>query len=130
MARFVQFREHGGTDRLEIVEGPPPEPGPGQVRLAVKAAGVNPFDWKVLHGYIPGMPRELPGGLGSDVAGVVDALGEDVTSPAVGDEVLGQSVGPSYATAALARADALVPKPPEVPWEVAGALGRLAPGRR
>ena len=64
--------------------------------------------------------------MGSDVAGVVEALGEDVTSPAVGDEVLGQSVGPSYATAALARADALVPKPPEVPWEVAGALGAAA----
>ena len=123
MARFVQFGEHGGTDRLELVEGPDPEPGPGQVRLAVKAAGVNPFDWKVLHGYIPGMPQQLPAGLGSEVAGVVDALGEGVASLAVGDEVLGQPAGPSYGTSALARADALVPRPSEVPWEVAGSLG-------
>jgi NADPH:quinone reductase-like Zn-dependent oxidoreductase len=93
------------------------------VRLAVKAAGVNPFDWKVLHGFIPGLPKELPGGLGNDVAGIVDAVGEGVTSPAVGDAVLGQSVGPSYASAALGSATALVPKPESLPWEVAGAIG-------
>jgi NADPH:quinone reductase-like Zn-dependent oxidoreductase len=93
------------------------------VRLEVKAAGVNPFDWKVLHGFIPGMPKELPGGLGNDVAGIVDAVGEGVTSPAVGDAVLGQSAGPSYASAALGSATALVPKPSDLPWEVAGAIG-------
>ena len=123
MARFVRFREHGSTDVLEVVEDAPPEPGSGQVRLAVRAAAVNPFDWKVLHGRIPGMPKRLPGGLGSDVAGVVDEVGEGVTAPAVGDPVLGQSVTPAYATAALARADALVGKPDDVPWEVAAALG-------
>jgi NADPH:quinone reductase-like Zn-dependent oxidoreductase len=123
MARSVQFREHGGTDRLEVAEVPDPEPGPGQVRLAVRAAGVNPFDWKLLHGWIPGMPKSLPAGLGNDVAGVVDAVGEGVTSLAVGDEVLGQSTGPSYATAALAKADGLVRRPAGVPWEVAGAIG-------
>jgi NADPH:quinone reductase-like Zn-dependent oxidoreductase len=123
MARSIQFREHGATDVLEVADVPDPEPGPGQVRLAVKAAGVNPFDWKVLHGWIPGIPKELPGGLGNDVAGVVDAIGDGVTAPAVGDEVLGQSVTPSYATAALARADSLVVKPPDMPWEVAAGLG-------
>jgi NADPH:quinone reductase-like Zn-dependent oxidoreductase len=118
----VQFREYGATDVLEVVEVPDPEPGPGQVRLAVKAAGVNPFDYKVLHGWIPGMPKQLPGGLGSEVAGVVEALGEGVTALAVGDEVLGRSAGPSYATAALANADLLVPRPADLPWEVAGAI--------
>jgi NADPH:quinone reductase-like Zn-dependent oxidoreductase len=122
MPRAVQFREYGATDVLEVVEVPDPEPGPGQVRLAVKAAGVNPFDYKVLHGWIPGMPKQLPGGLGSEVAGVVEALGEGVTALAVGDEVLGRSAGPSYATAALANADLLVPRPADLPWEVAGAI--------
>ena len=98
MARSVQFREYGTTDVLEVVDVPDPEPGPGQVRLAVRAAGVNPFDWKVLHGWIPGLPKELPGGLGNDVAGVVDAVGDGVAGLAVGDEVLGQSAGPSYTT--------------------------------
>jgi NADPH:quinone reductase-like Zn-dependent oxidoreductase len=123
MARSVQFAEHGATDVLYVAETPDPEPGPGQVRVAVKAAGVNPFDWKVLHGFFPGLPKSFPGGLGQDLAGVVDAIGDGVTAPAVGDEVLGQSVGPAYTTSALARADALVLKPADVSWEVAGSLG-------
>jgi NADPH:quinone reductase-like Zn-dependent oxidoreductase len=123
MARSVQFREHGSTDVLEVVEGPDPEPGAGQVRVGVRAIGVNPFDWKLLHGYVPGMPKQFPAGLGSDIAGVVDAIGDGVTSPAVGEEVLGQSAGPAYTTAALATADALVPRPPGVAWEIAASLG-------
>lgn len=121
MPRAVQFREFGPTDVLEVVEVPELVPGPGQVRLAVRAAGVNPFDWKLLHGYMG--ERALPAGLGNDVAGVVDAVGEGVTAFAVGGEVLGQAATPSYATSALAAADRLVAKPPAVPWEVAGGLG-------
>jgi NADPH:quinone reductase-like Zn-dependent oxidoreductase len=123
MARAIRFREHGGTDVLELAEIPDVEPGPGQVRLAVRAAGVNPFDWKVLHGRVPGFPKAFPAGLGNDVAGVVDALGEGVTSFAVGDPVLGQSATPSYATSALAAADRLIAKPGTLPWEVAAGLG-------
>ena len=89
----------------------------------MRAAGVNPFDWKVLHGFVPGLPKAFPAGLGNDVAGVVDALGEGVTSVAVGDAVLGQSATPSYATSALAAEDRLVPKPDDLPWEVAAGLG-------
>jgi NADPH:quinone reductase-like Zn-dependent oxidoreductase len=122
MARSVQFAEHGATDVLYVAETPDLEPGPGQVRVAVKAVGVNPFDWKVLHGYIPGRPASLPGGLGTDLAGVVEAIGDGVTAPAVGDEVLGQGVTPSYATSALARADTLVLKPADLSWEVAASL--------
>lgn len=122
MARAIRFGEHGGTDVLSFVEVPDPEPGPGQVRLAVRAAGVNPFDWKVLHGSVPGLPKAFPAGLGNDVAGVVDALGEGVTALAVGDPVLGQSATPSYATSALAAEDRLVAKPDALPWEVAAGL--------
>jgi NADPH:quinone reductase-like Zn-dependent oxidoreductase len=123
MPRFVRFAEHGSTDVLEVVEAPAPDPGPGHVRIAVKAAGVNPFDLKVLSGRMPGLPKQFPAGLGSDVAGIVEAVGEGVTSPAVGDAVLGQSIGPSFGSVALASAAAVVPRPSDLPWDVAGAIG-------
>ncbi|MFF4484220.1 alcohol dehydrogenase catalytic domain-containing protein [Streptomyces melanosporofaciens] len=72
---------------------PPLTAGPGRVRLTVRAAGVNPIDWKVLRGCMRQvMPFGLPGGLGSDVAGVVDQVGEGVTAFSVGGEVLGASI--------------------------------------
>lgn len=81
MSLAVRFSEYGTPDVLRVVDVPPPTAGPGQVRLAVRAAGVNPIDWKILHGYMSQvMPLDLPGGLGSDVAGVVDQVGEGVTA--------------------------------------------------
>ncbi|MFJ6573519.1 NADP-dependent oxidoreductase [Streptomyces sp. NPDC091292] len=89
----------------------------------MRAAGVNPIDWKILHGYMRQvMPIDLPGGLGSDVAGVVDQVGGGVTAFSIGDEVLGASLTPSYAQSALADPAALVAKPGSVPWEVAATL--------
>ncbi|MEV0219699.1 NADP-dependent oxidoreductase [Streptomyces sp. NPDC050704] len=123
MSLAVQFSEYGTSEVLRVVDVPAPAPGPGQVRLAVRAAGVNPFDWKVMQGFMSEMmPLDLPAGLGSDVAGVVDQVGEGVTAFAVGDEVLGISSTPAYARTAVADAAALVAKPATVPWEVAGAL--------
>ncbi|AUH38912.1 NADP-dependent oxidoreductase [Streptomyces sp. CMB-StM0423] len=123
MSLTVQFSEYGTPDVLRVVDVPPPTAGPGQVRLAVRAAGVNPIDWKILHGDMRQvMPLDLPGGLGSDVAGVVDQVGEGVTAFRVGDEVLGGSLTPSYAQFALADPAALVARPAAVPWEVAGTL--------
>jgi NADPH:quinone reductase-like Zn-dependent oxidoreductase len=89
----------------------------------VRAAGVNPIDWKILRGYMSQvMPLDLPAGLGSDVAGVVDQVGAGVTAFEVGDEVLGASITPSYAQSALADPAVLVAKPASVSWEVAGSL--------
>ncbi|KPI21761.1 NADPH:quinone reductase [Actinobacteria bacterium OK006] len=123
MSLTVQFSVYGSTDVLSVVDVPPPTPGPPQVRLAVRAAGVNPIDWKILRGYMSQvMPLDLPAGLGSDVAGVVDQVGEGVTAFEVGDEVLGASITPSYAQSALADPAVLVAKPASVPWEVAGSL--------
>ncbi|MEU5032369.1 NADP-dependent oxidoreductase [Streptomyces milbemycinicus] len=123
MSLAVQFSEYGTPDVLRVVDVPPLTAGPGQVRLAVRAAGVNPIDWKILHGFMRQvMPVDLPGGLGSDVAGVVDQVGEGVTAFSVGDEVLGASLTPSYAQSALADPAALVAKPASVPWEVAATL--------
>ncbi|MGI5438592.1 alcohol dehydrogenase catalytic domain-containing protein [Streptomyces shenzhenensis] len=95
MSSAVQFSEYGTPDVLRVVDVPPLTAGPGQVRLAVRAAGVNPIDWKILHGSMRQvMPLDLPAGLGSDVAGVVDQVGEGVTAFSVGDEVLGASLTP------------------------------------
>jgi NADPH:quinone reductase-like Zn-dependent oxidoreductase len=82
-ARFSQF---GGPEVLEIVDLPDPHPGPGQVRIAVRAAGVNPSDWKKRKGL---MDQVLPQTLGYEAAGVVDELGEGVVDVALGDRVFG-----------------------------------------
>jgi NADPH:quinone reductase-like Zn-dependent oxidoreductase len=120
--RAVEYREHGDSSVLTLGERAVPEPGRGQVRLAVRAAGVNPFDWKVRRGLFgPSMPGTFPAVPGSDVAGVVDAVGPEVTEFAVGDEVLGSASG-SYAEMALAAAHNLVRKPAGLSWTDAAAL--------
>jgi NADPH:quinone reductase-like Zn-dependent oxidoreductase len=87
--RSVQFAEYGDADVLHLVEGPAPQPGPGQVRIAVRRAGLNPMDWKLrTGGMAEQMPLDLPHIPGLEVAGVVDAVGDD-TEFAVGDEVFG-----------------------------------------
>jgi NADPH:quinone reductase-like Zn-dependent oxidoreductase len=123
MSRIAQFAEYGAPEVVRVVDAPAPAPGPTQVRIAVRAAGVNPIDWKILAGYMRElMPLELPAGLGSDVAGVVDAVGSEVTEWAVGDEVLGRSTTGSFADLTLAESGELVRKPGGVSWEVAGSL--------
>ena len=88
--KAVRFSQFGGPEVLEIVHLPDPHPGPGQVRIAVRAAGVNPSDWKKRKGL---MDEELPQTLGYEAAGVVDELGEGVADVAVGDRVFGLSAG-------------------------------------
>jgi len=84
--KAVRFNRFGGPEVLEIVDLPDPHPGPGQVRIAVHAAGVNPSDWKKRKGLMDG---ELPQTIGHEAAGVVDELGEGVADVAVGDRVFG-----------------------------------------
>jgi len=123
MPQAVQFSEYGTSEVLKIAEVEPPIPGAGQVRLAVRAAGVNPIEWKILQGLMRELiPLEFPAGLGSDVAGVVEQIGPGVDGLAVGDEVLGTSSTPSYAQFALAESASLVRKPTALPWAVAGSL--------
>jgi NADPH:quinone reductase-like Zn-dependent oxidoreductase len=88
MMKAVRFSQFGGPEVLEIVDLPDPHPGPGQVRIAVRAAGVNPSDWKKRKGLMDG---ELPQTMGHEAAGVVDELGEGVADVAVGDRVFGFS---------------------------------------
>ncbi|BCI56106.1 oxidoreductase [Mycolicibacterium litorale] len=123
MPRTAQFTEYGDPDVLRVVDAPLPTPGPGQVRISVRAAGINPIDWKIIAGFMrEQIPLQLPAGAGTDVAGVVDAVGPDVTEWAVGDAVLGVSTTPSFAEYALAGSGDLVGKPDSLSWEVAGSL--------
>jgi NADPH:quinone reductase-like Zn-dependent oxidoreductase len=123
MPLSVQFPTYGTTEVLQTVDAAPLTAGPGQVRLSVHAAGVNPADWKILQGLMRDqIPLHLPAGLGSDVAGVVDQVGAGVTSFHVGDQVLGTPLTPAYAQSALADPAALVPKPDDISWEIAASL--------
>jgi enoyl reductase len=122
MSRAVVFNEYGGPEVLELVEVPEPEPGPGQVRVRVRAAGVQPADVKQRAGaWKAWAPVTFPARLGHEAAGIVDAVGTDVTAFAPGDEVLGPADG-AYADHALADASLLVRKPEAMPWNEAGAL--------
>jgi NADPH:quinone reductase-like Zn-dependent oxidoreductase len=114
-ARFSRF---GGPEVLEIVDLPDPHPGPGQVRIAVRAAGVNPSDWKKREGL---MDPELPQTMGYEAAGVVDELGEGVADVAVGDRVFGLSAEGS-AQAELAVLSFYAPIPPSLDFPGAAAL--------
>jgi NADPH:quinone reductase-like Zn-dependent oxidoreductase len=123
MSLAVQFSEYGTSEVLQVVDVVPPDAGPGQVRLSVRAAGINPVDWKILQGFMQDQfPVQFPAGLGNDVAGVVDQVGAGVTAFKVGDEVLGLSLSPSYAQYAIADPASLLAKPAALPWDVAGSL--------
>ncbi len=122
--KAVRFDEYGGVDVLKVAEVPRPVPGPGEVLVEVKAAGINPGEAKIRDGLLHSRwPATFPSGEGTDLAGIVDQLGESVTSAAIGDEVIGWvDTRSSQAEYAVVEAAHLVPKPAEVPWEEAGAL--------
>src|SRR6201984_2743376 len=104
-----------------MVDPPDPHPGPGQVRIAVRAAGVNPSDWKKRRGL---MDPELPQTMGHEAAGVVDELGEGIADVAVGDRVFGLSEG--AAQAELAVLSYYAPVPPSLDFPGAAALPAAA----
>jgi len=123
MTQIAQFAEYGGPDVLRMIDVPAPTAGQGQVRVAVRAAGVNPIDAKTVMGLMRNeIPLTLPAGVGADVSGVVDQVGPGVSEFAVGDEVLGSSVTPSFAEYALAEPTSLVRRPHDIAREVAGSL--------
>jgi NADPH:quinone reductase-like Zn-dependent oxidoreductase len=120
----LQFTEYGGPEVLRLGEAPEPHAGPGQVRIVVRAASVNPADWKSVSGvYAQGKPLERTGYPGYDAAGVVDEVGEGVTAVAVGDDVFGSG---SHTQAEYAVLDAWAHKPASVDWAVAAAAGVVA----
>ncbi|MCU1437307.1 MAG: zinc-binding dehydrogenase [Naasia sp.] len=121
MPRVVRFPRFGGPEVLEIADEPSPEPGPGQVRVAVRAAGLNPVDYKRRRGG-SAYGVTLPGRIGRELAGVVDAVGPDVDALQVGEEVFGSVPDGALADYVVAGETMLAVKPAPIPWPVAGGL--------
>ncbi|MCU1620423.1 MAG: Alcohol dehydrogenase zinc-binding domain protein [Modestobacter sp.] len=126
MSRVVVATAFGGPEVLSVVEQPTGSPGPGEVLLDVRAAGINPADWKGYAGAFGTDPAALPLRLGYEAAGVVAAVGPDAHGPAgpiaVGDEVIGYRLQGAYASSLVVPAFALVPKPATLDWAEAAGL--------
>ena len=122
--RAVRFDRYGGLGVLEVRDVQDPVAGPGEVLVAVRAAGINPGEIAIREGRLHSRwPATFPSGEGSDLAGVVQAVGDGVSVFAVGDEVLGWTDDRgSHAELVAVPADHLTAKPPALPWEVAGSL--------
>ena len=120
----ISQNTYGGPEVLRQAQIERPTPGPSEVVVRVRAAGMNPTDWK--HRQFPGFLDRLPLVLGWDVSGVVEAVGVGVTIHEAGDEVFGMLPYPygvgSFAEYVVAPARALVPKPEAIDHVQAGAL--------
>ncbi len=123
----VRYNSFGSPDVLELVEVPEVHPETGQVRIAVRAVGLNPFDFKMRWGRVPLKTVVFPRGVCGDFAGVVDDVGDgafygDGSSVSVGDEVFGWADGGTAREQLRVLATNLTRKPTNVSWEVAGSV--------
>lgn len=118
--RVVLFSRFGGPEVLELVDEPLAAPREGEVRIALRAAGLNPADFKRRAG---GSPYSLtfPAGIGRELAGVVEAVGPGVALT-VGDELFGTVADGAFQTHLVTDASFFARKPAELPWTVAGGL--------
>jgi NADPH:quinone reductase-like Zn-dependent oxidoreductase len=115
--RAVQYAEFGGPEVLEVADVPEPHAEPSQIRVAVRAVGVNPIDWKVRSGAMGG--GDLPRGTGVEAAGVVDEVGDGVTGVSKGDRVFGSAAN---AAAEFAVMSHFAPIPASLDFTGAAAL--------
>ncbi|MEU5632359.1 NADP-dependent oxidoreductase [Streptomyces rishiriensis] len=125
MPKAYVFTRYGGPETEALVDLERPRPGPGQVLVAVRAAGVNPVDRKQRTGFRrPGESGGLsfPVVLGNEASGVVAQTGADVTGFAPGDEVFGSAVAGGYAQYVLLAADVTAHKPAELSFADAATL--------
>ena len=141
----VRLHEYGGKDAVKVDEVAPPAPGPGEVLVRVRAAGVNPVDWKIREGQRrERMPLLLPVVLGCDLSGTVEATGAGVSGLHAGDAVFGSTgLHGAFAELVVVKGDQVVRVPPGLDHVKAGAvplaaltawqalhLGGVAPGQR
>lgn len=124
MNTVIAFHSYGPPETLQALQVPEPHAAAGQVRVRVKAAGVQPVDTYLRSGRFAARlpPAPFPQTLGNEFAGVVDEVGEGVENVTVGDAVIGFTLRASYATYVIVYAEDVVSKPPEMPWNEAGAL--------
>ncbi|KIQ61710.1 NADPH:quinone reductase [Kitasatospora griseola] len=127
MTKAIAFAHYGDPDVLGPIDLELPEPGPRQVRVAVRAVGVNPLDHKLRSGALDGFfPVAFPSVPGYEVAGTVEAVGAEVAEFAVGDQVFGAVMGGGYAEHALVDVELLAAKPSGLSWEEAAAIPTAA----
>jgi NADPH:quinone reductase-like Zn-dependent oxidoreductase len=126
--KALQFDRVGSPDLIVLRDVPTPEPGPGQIRIAVRACGLNPADWGLVDGLLADQLPPLPRGLGLEVAGTVDALGAGVTDVEIGDRVFGPAAfdGPTAGAAEYALMAGWARVPEGVTAEQAAALPMAA----
>lgn len=125
MSKAVRYSEYGGPEVLDVVDVPEPHAGDGEVRVAVRAAGLNPFDFKVREGgYLPN--HQLPSVQGAEFAGVIDEVGAGVTDWSIGDEVLGWIGRGAQAEYVVVPEAHIAAKPAGLDWGVASAIGLVA----
>ena len=124
MPKAYVFTRYGGPETEALVDQDRPSPGPGELLVAVRAAGVNPVDSKQRTGYQrPGQqPRPVPAVFGNEAAGVVEEIGEGVTGFAVGDEVFGNPVAGAFAQYVLLPVAVTAHKPAGVAFTDAASL--------
>lgn len=124
MPRAVRFDRYGDVDVLYVADVPRPEPGEGEVLVEMRAAGINPGEAKIRDGTMrERFPATFPSGQGSDLAGVVAETGPGVERWQPGDEVITfTNRRASHADLVVVEAADVTARPPEVPWEPAGAL--------
>ena len=138
--RAARFHEYGGPEVLAVSEVDEPHPGPGEIRVAVRAAGVNALEGKVRQGLLRDVvPLELPAGIGGDASGIVDEVGDGVRDVSPGDPVFG-SGSETYAEYAVLTSWARTPPvvssaevrrgcvPPSGPGDVHPRRGGACPG--
>lgn len=123
-SRAVKYDKFGGIDVLHIQEVTIPTPQKNEVLVRVKAAGINPGEAAIRQGLMAQRwPSTFPSGQGSDFAGIVEKVGNDVENFKVGDEVIGFTDNrASQAEYVIAEPGHLVHRPQHVPWEQAGGL--------
>ncbi|MEU3463534.1 NADP-dependent oxidoreductase [Streptomyces sp. NPDC006733] len=124
MPQAYVFTRFGGPETETFADLPRPVPGAGQLLVAVRAAGVNPVDWKRRTGYTQANAPavELPAVMGGEVSGVVEQVGEGVEGYAVGDAVFGNPLTGGYAEYTLLPARSTAHKPAQVSWADAATL--------
>ncbi|GAB3812913.1 NADP-dependent oxidoreductase [Tessaracoccus terricola] len=123
MTRVFAFTDFGGPEKQALIESEIAAPGSGEIAIDVRAAGVNPVDWKIREGLL-GKHGPLPMPMGREASGVVTAVGDGVEGFAVGDEVLGLVAAGhgAFAERTVLAADQTVAKPAEISFEDAATL--------
>ena len=119
--KAMMSAEPGGPETLKLTDAPTPEPGPGQIRVAVKAAGVNYPDTLIIRDLYQFRPPR-PFAPGGEVAGIVDAIGDGVDAFQAGDRVLAMTLSGGYATHLVVDAHAAVKIPDAMPFDEAAAF--------